>query len=441
MELRRIVLACKTAANGRVVEHNCLETGIKFLTARSTCAFCERQIGTLAGTPKVQITKCYSCSTQLVAPFKFCKRCGKAQDQPDPVSAVNTIATTPTIVEEKNLEVQVTVTGLEWDADESNENDGALNESVSDPGTEVIVSASPSTTEFETTYSSSWRAATSSPQRRTRWSLALIAIIVCAGILVPVFALYGNRKMQVDPPPVTSIPETPPGMAYVAGGEFLMGTNDGDEYERPAHRVSVAPFYMDMTEVTCEMYQEFVKVTGHRVPPHWINNSYPSGAAKLAVTGVDWYDADAYAKWAKKRLPTEEEWEFAARSNHGRRYPWGNNWLYGAANAGDSSAQRVVNVGSFPAGKTPSGLVDLAGMPGNGPVAISSHIPTAGYLKNHVGRSKLSVAVHGKDRQARSRRLIGGISWHLAVMIIQRRAFVVSVMLRQSLRRKRTRLQ
>jgi formylglycine-generating enzyme required for sulfatase activity len=106
--------------------------------------------------------------------------------------------------------------------------------------------------------------------------LALIAIIVCAGILVPVFALYGNRQTQVDPPPLTSMPEAPPGMAYVAGGEFLMGTNDGDEYERPAHRVPVAPFYMDMMEIICEMYQEFVRPTGHRVPPHWINNSYPS---------------------------------------------------------------------------------------------------------------------------------------------------------------------
>ncbi|HEY0724025.1 MAG TPA: SUMF1/EgtB/PvdO family nonheme iron enzyme, partial [Pyrinomonadaceae bacterium] len=289
-----------------------------------------------------------------MAPFKFCKRCGKAQDQPAPIPAVIAIATAPTLVDQE-------VVDLEWDADDSTDPDEPITDSTTDTA-EIVQPAPPSATEFDSTYSPSWQAPTvPPPNRRTKWSWALIAIVVCAGILVPVFALYGNRKKEIDRPSVRSIPDAPLGMAYIAGGQFVMGSDDGDEYERPAHKVSVAPFYMDVTEVTGEMYQQFVKDTGHRVPPQWVNNSYPSGAAKLPVTGVDWYDADAYAKWAKKRLPTEEEWEFAARSNDGRRYPWGNNWSAGSANAGDSSAQRVINVGSFPEGKTPSGLADLAG--------------------------------------------------------------------------------
>ena len=140
-----------------------------------------------------------------------------------------------------------------------------------------------------------------------------------------------------------------------------MGNDEGDEYERPAHRVSVPAFFIDITEVTCEKYLAFIKETGHRAPPQWANGTYPPGAGNLPVTGVDWYDASAYAHWARKRLPTEQEWEFAARSNDGRKYPWGNTWIVGAANAGDSSPQHLLNVGSHPGGKTPAGLMDMIG--------------------------------------------------------------------------------
>src|SRR5690349_20022879 len=113
-------------------------------------------------------------------------------------------------------------------------------------------------------------------------------------------------------------------MAYIPGGEFQMGSNDGDELERQQHKVTVRPFFIDLYEVTCEDYEKFLKASSHRPPPSWKNQNYPPGAAHKPVTDVNWDDANAYAQWAGKRLPTEEEWEFAARRTDGRRYPWGN---------------------------------------------------------------------------------------------------------------------
>jgi formylglycine-generating enzyme required for sulfatase activity len=150
-------------------------------------------------------------------------------------------------------------------------------------------------------------------------------------------------------------------MVYIAGGEFLMGNNAGDEYEKPAHKVAVGPFYVDVTEVTCEEYLKFLTATLRHNPSNWTKQTCQPNAGRQPVTGVDWTDAKSYADWAHKRLPTEEEWEFAARGVPGSLYPWGNEWRSNSANAGDSSAQRLMDVGSYPNGKTSSGVMDLIG--------------------------------------------------------------------------------
>ncbi|MDT5295327.1 MAG: eukaryotic-like serine/threonine-protein kinase [Acidobacteriota bacterium] len=151
---------------------------------------------------------------------------------------------------------------------------------------------------------------------------------------------------------------TPPGMVYVPGGEFIMGS-DGDAYERPKHRVSVKPFFIDTYEVTCEDYAKFVRAAGHAPPPLWTNGTYPEGWARRPVTGVTWYDAAAYAAWAGKRLPTESQWEFAARGNDGRRYPWGDEWEPGAANVGGAGGE-LADVGSRRS-PSPFGAYDMSG--------------------------------------------------------------------------------
>jgi formylglycine-generating enzyme required for sulfatase activity len=160
-------------------------------------------------------------------------------------------------------------------------------------------------------------------------------------------------------PPADVTP--PPGMAYVPGGEFMMGSDAGDEYERPQHKVTVKPFFIDLYEVTCEDYQKFILATNHQAPSNWIGGRYPPGAMRRPVTGVTWDDAVAYAAWIGKRLPTEQEWEFAARGAEGRCYPWGNEWKSGLANADTSSLGHLADVGAYSSGTSPFGLFDLVG--------------------------------------------------------------------------------
>jgi formylglycine-generating enzyme required for sulfatase activity/predicted Ser/Thr protein kinase len=156
----------------------------------------------------------------------------------------------------------------------------------------------------------------------------------------------------------TNNPTAPAGMAYVPGGEFMMGRDDGDEAERPAHSVTLKPFFMDLTEVTIEDYLAFMRATGRGISKDY----YVPGSQteKLPITGVTWNDAAAYAKWAGKRLPTEEEWEFAARGTDGRLYPWGNrSWTPVVANVNNAHGN-LTNVGVHE-GKSPFGLSDMIG--------------------------------------------------------------------------------
>ncbi len=157
-------------------------------------------------------------------------------------------------------------------------------------------------------------------------------------------------------------PKPPQGMAFVRGGTFMMGSNEGDQDSKPPHSVTVKPFFIDIYEVTCEDYKKFVDAKRYPAPKAWINGSYPSGAARHPVTGVSWEDADAYARWVGKRLPTEEEWEVAARGQDGLRYPWGNSWKPGCANADEEGKARqgMADVGTHNCG-SPSGAMDMIG--------------------------------------------------------------------------------
>jgi formylglycine-generating enzyme required for sulfatase activity/serine/threonine protein kinase len=156
--------------------------------------------------------------------------------------------------------------------------------------------------------------------------------------------------------------DTPPDMVCIDGGSFTMGRSGGPKgtKEGPAHTEAVGPYLIDKFEVTNEQYAEFVQAQGAKPPQGWENGAFRNGEGRLPVTGVSWDDAAAYADWKKKRLPTEREWEFAARGPGGRLYPWGTDWAPGRANA-DGYRQSFTEVGSFEEGKSPYGVYDLVG--------------------------------------------------------------------------------
>jgi serine/threonine-protein kinase len=145
----------------------------------------------------------------------------------------------------------------------------------------------------------------------------------------------------------------------------MMGRDKGLPQESPAHRVTVAPFQMDRTEVTNADYASFVDETGYMAPVGWVNNQPPPGQEQWPVASVSIDDVNAYAAWRSKRdgvlyrPPTEEEWEFAARSGSDtNNYPWGTVWDPKYANLG---SKVIKPVGSASEGKNSWGNVDLIG--------------------------------------------------------------------------------
>jgi len=177
--------------------------------------------------------------------------------------------------------------------------------------------------------------------------------------------------------------------------------------ERPSHPVRLKSYAIDRHEVTNAQYRKFLTAVSERGDAAWAHPAQPKAKdhtprywrefnpllrdpefAQLAqfnaatftgddlpVVGVDWFDAWAYARWAGKRLPTEAEWELAARGTDGRRWPWGNDWQWGRCNIGGEKYGADVRahgrekdgyiypapVGSFPTGRSPFGCDDMAG--------------------------------------------------------------------------------
>ena len=189
--------------------------------------------------------------------------------------------------------------------------------------------------------------------------------------------LKGGQQVPWDVPlkktPTHTDSAAPEGMVLIPAGKFLMGSNDGLAYDdqKPVHTVYLDAFYMDIYEVTNVQYKEFVDANPHwrkdRISHHysysylkdWNGNSYPRGKGDHPVTYVNWYDAMAYAQWAGKRLPTEAEWEKAARGGLiGKKYPWGDSTDSKKANYG-RDIMGTIAVGSYP--PNGYGLYDMAG--------------------------------------------------------------------------------
>ena len=153
----------------------------------------------------------------------------------------------------------------------------------------------------------------------------------------------------------------------IPGGPFTQGSAREDD-ERPVRRATLKPFAIDATEVTRAAYAKCVAVRKCKLaspqPP------VPGADPSLPVTGVDWNDAQAFCRFTGGRLPTEAEWEKAARGDDGREYPWGNDADCGRANWGnfegegpcaDKNPGHPVAVGTYTAGASPYGVLDMGG--------------------------------------------------------------------------------
>ncbi|MFN6204631.1 MAG: protein kinase domain-containing protein, partial [Acidobacteriota bacterium] len=189
----------------------------------------------------------------------------------------------------------------------------------------------------------------SAGQRQPGRPLLLIAL----GLVL--VAAFGASWWILKQAPASALPEeaapnavsVPPGMISIPGGEFQMGRDDGNVYERPAHKVQVKPLYIDHYEVTNDEYAKFVRLTRRNPPAHWREGQYENGEARLPVVNVTWYEARAFCEWAGKRLPVESEWEYAARGRDNRLYPYGNEWKPRFSNARETGLDKPQAVGSY----------------------------------------------------------------------------------------------
>jgi iron(II)-dependent oxidoreductase len=165
----------------------------------------------------------------------------------------------------------------------------------------------------------------------------------------------------VPPSPPARVVTEPDGatMVLVSAGEFWMGSDDESDDEKPRHRVTLDAFYIDRYQVTNAIYQKFMSATRHPAPAQWNDSDF--NGPQQPVVGVSWEDAVAYCAWAGKRLPTEAEWEKAARGTDGRKYPWGDSWDASRANSHESGHGKTVEVGSYPTGVSPCGAHNMAG--------------------------------------------------------------------------------
>lgn len=171
-------------------------------------------------------------------------------------------------------------------------------------------------------------------------------------------------------------------MVLIPEGEFTMGLDDGLGDERPAHTVYLDSYYIDLTETTNAQYRACVEAGACALPQRldcctefpdayifWPDYYENEVFADYPVVFLRWLDADAYCQWRGGRLPTEAEWEKAARGTDGRIYPWGNeepapgllSFYWPPGTFSEPPVYTTVPVGSFPSGASPYGVLDMAG--------------------------------------------------------------------------------
>ena len=191
----------------------------------------------------------------------------------------------------------------------------------------------------------------------------ILTVIICGGAFVQIGSVSAS-------PDVTSTrvrAEDSMTMVFAPQGTFRMGSNDEDADEQPVHDVYLDAYWIDQTEVTNRQYKKCVAAGSCTDPSQggsFTRDKYyatdTNEYADFPVIFVDWFQADEYCKWVNGRLPTEAEWEFAARGTDGRSFPMGDTVNKESANyagfVGDTT-----RVGAYPSGSSPYGVLDMAG--------------------------------------------------------------------------------
>lgn len=170
-------------------------------------------------------------------------------------------------------------------------------------------------------------------------------------------------------PSLTAQSACPAGMVYVPQGAFMMGASPQDTAaqadEKPQRSVVLDAYCIDRTEVSNAQYAEFLKATNHTAPRDWNGSEYPKNINQnfgdLPVVDVSWFDARDYCTWQRNHLPTEAQWEKAARGTDGRIFPWGNTFVSPNANSGQTTPRGLQPVDSNATGQSRYGALNMAG--------------------------------------------------------------------------------
>jgi serine/threonine-protein kinase len=192
-------------------------------------------------------------------------------------------------------------------------------------------------------------------KRRSITFLLIIAGVISFAFLIFIVYPKINQRATVSVPVKTDMD-----MVRVPAGNFLMGSEKSDRNQRPPHKVFLDAFWIDQTEVTNGQYQQCVKDGGCGTP-HEADYFKDAKYSDHPVIYVSWDEALTFCIWAGKRLPTEAEWEKAARGDDGRTYPWGNRKPNAGLTNYLDNRKSSTAVSSYPAGASPYGAMDMAG--------------------------------------------------------------------------------
>ena len=208
----------------------------------------------------------------------------------------------------------------------------------------------------------------------------LIVAAICVVGVAAIFMAYkaGTKKgLGTSSPAVVEINASLDNMILIPAGEFIMGSDDVDasgksqEFgfneplylnEHPRRKVTLHAFYIDKYEVTNREFKKFLRDLGKYSDAQidMLTERLQMQQDNVPVRNITWFKADEYCRYYRKRLPTEAEWEKAARGTDGREYPWGNDWNAEYVNAGQGESD-LTPVGSYENGKSAYGVYDMAG--------------------------------------------------------------------------------